>query len=130
MQVERSQLRSGPNDFGQHAERDDDAQIGPHRAECFDESRVPKLLRLVDGQSRLQCVPLDRALLYVQSPARRLVGHRDDAYDVIPLLDELGERGYREVGRSHVYDAQFFCFHAFQIVISTRFPSGSATTLS
>ena len=93
-----------PDDLGQHAEGDDDPEVGGELTEAADEGLVLEPHGLEHLEAYTLGVGLDLALLQLLPAAGGLVGHRDDGHDVVAALDEQLERGQGEVCRRHIDD--------------------------
>lgn len=130
MEVEGPVTGQLPDDLGQHPECDHDPQIGLQGPQGIDEFGRFEFLGLQNGKSKFAGCDLDFALVEFPSAARRLVRCGNDRDHPIARFDQCTERRHGELGRAHEYDAHLFGFHGAQQVISTRLPSGSATTLS
>ena len=118
VEVERTEARAVPHDFGQHSECHHDLQIGLQGVEGGEKGFIFQFLGLQHGQALLQGVLLDgRGLQRVLMPPHRLVRHRDNANYVVAAAYKFVKGGNGEVGRAHIYDAKFFLVHIYIILL-------------
>ena len=120
VEVEGSQSRHGPHDLGQHAERDDDTQVGPQRPQRPDELRGLQPFGLQDRKPQLPGGGLHVAFAELPPASGGFVGGGDDAHDVVAPGDQRAERRHGEFGRAHEYDAELPCVHDAVSFLSRR----------
>lgn len=111
VEVERPQPRHGPDDLGQHAEGDDDPQIGAQLAHRIDELSGLQLLGLEDRQSQFAGGCLHVAFVHLLPAAGGFVGCGHHRHDAVSSGNERAERRHGELGRAHEYDTELFRIH-------------------
>ena len=80
VEVEGSQRWHGPHAFGQHAEGNDDKEVGTPCSQGILELRVAQTLGLEQGELMLKGILFDRRLGDLEAATGGAVGHGNDAY--------------------------------------------------
>ena len=112
--VECAEARHCPHYFGEHAERDNDLEVGIVAAQLLEEVLVLHLQGLQHGQAVGKGVLLDgRGAQHGSVATDGFVGLRDDSHYVITVLNKSLERANGKLGCSHEHYAEVFLFHCF-----------------
>lgn len=101
MKVEGAQGWHGPYAFGQHAEGNDDKEVGTPSTQGVLELRVAQTLGLEQGELMLEGVLFDGRLGDLEAATGRAVGHGDYADYAMPRLADGLERGNGKIGGTH-----------------------------
>lgn len=105
MEVDGAHRGHGPNYFGQHAEGDNDLEVGFEGAQFFEEGGIFELLRLEDGDIFRQCVLFHGAAGERHATAGLLVRGSDYSNDIVPRFEDGVQGGDGEFGSTHEDDA-------------------------
>ena len=107
VEVEGAHGGHGPDDLGQHAEGNDDLEVGMVAAQLLQKGFVLQAFGLQDGEAHREGILLDgRGLQGVVVAAHGFVGHGDHGDDVIVVLNEFLKGLHGELGSAHEDDAQ------------------------
>ena len=110
--VECAEARHSPHYLGEHAERDNDLEVGVVAAQLLEEVLVLHLQGLQHGQAVGKGVLLDGRRAQHRSVATDgFVGLRDDSHYVITVLYKSLERANGKLGCSHEHYAEVFLVH-------------------
>ena len=117
MDVECAEARHCPHYFGEHAERDNDMEVGIVAAQLLEEVLVLHLQGLQHGQTVGKGVLLDgRGAQHGGVATDGFVGLRHDSHYVIAVLYKSLERANGKLGCSHEHYAEVFLFHCFLVL--------------